>query len=354
MATPSKTNSKRRHLKVMLWTMVFVVVSAMLLPLTGYLPVDVTAVKAADQQTNPRANYWRAVREGDAGYTASSGPYTTNVLVQNGGQNWRQARNGPVASYGAGLLAATLAFIVLFYLIRGSVKLEHGRSGRTIPRWSVFERTLHWYTAILFILLAISGLSMLFGRAVLIPILGLQANSAWATFSIAIHNYLGPAFIVGVVLMILFWIKNNIPAGYDMQWIKEGGGLLSKDKHPPAGKANAGEKIFVFWIGVVLAGAIVCVTGLILDFPTYEQTREMMQTSHTLHVIAGIVWIAIILGHIYLGTIGTEGAFEGMVSGSVDTNWAKQHHSVWYEQVKNQESMDTSSAERGRAARQPG
>ncbi len=346
------TTSKRRHFKSMLWGTVFILLSAMILPLTGYLYVEVVSAQSAGQD-NPRANYWRAVREGNSGYTAASGPYTTNTLVANGGQNWRQVRNGPVASYGAGLLIFTLGVLAIFYLIRGSMKIEGGRSGRTVERWSAFERALHWYTAILFIVLAVTGLSMLFGRAVLIPVLGLSGFSAWATLSINLHNYLGPAFSIGVVVMILLWIKNNIWASYDFEWVKQAGGMFSKHKHPPAGKANAGEKIFVFWLGLVVCGLAVIITGFILDFPNYGQTRETMQLSQSVHAIASVVWIAFMLGHAYLGSIGIEGAFEGMTSGNVDANWARQHHSVWYEQVKHTESMDTSSAGSSQGLKQP-
>lgn len=351
--------SKARHLRVMLWSVVVILVGSMVLPLTGYVYVglvsDTQAQQAGqDSQTNPRANYWRAVREGNQGYVAASGPYTTDVLVQNGGQNWREIRNGPVASYGAGLLAATVIILLLFFAIRGAMRIEEGRSGRTIARWNSFERSMHWYVAILFIVLAITGLSMLFGRAVLIPWLGLAGFAAWASVAKTLHNFLGPLFIIGVVAMILFWIKNNLPASYDWEWFKSGGGVI-KGKHAPAGKANAGEKLFVFWIGIIICGIIVSATGVILDFPLWQQTREDMQLSHLLHSTFALIWMAIVLGHIYLGTIGTEGAFEGMVSGRVDVNWAKQHHNVWYDEVKNTaEATDQPKSAPGTAGQEAG
>lgn len=349
--------SKSRHLRVMLWSVAIILVSSMVLPLSGYVYVGLVSdsqAQDAQSQTNPRANYWRAVREGNQGYVAASGPYTTDVLVQNGGQNWREVRNGPLASYGAGLIFAAIIILLVFYAIRGSMRIEGGRSGRTVARWSSFERSMHWYVAILFIILAITGLSMLFGRAVLIPWLGAAGFAAWASVSITLHNFVGPLFIIGVVAMILVWIKNNLPSSADWQWFKSGGGIF-KGKHPPAGKANAGEKVFVFWIGIIACGIIVSATGVILDFPLWGQTRQDMQLSQLLHSSFALIWIAITLGHIYLGTIGTEGAFEGMVSGRVDVNWAKQHHNLWYEEVKNTaETTDKPGSTAGAAGQEAG
>lgn len=353
MAVAGKIKSRRA--RTMLWSMVIIVVSAMVLPLSGYVYVgivsDSQAQSAAQSESNPRANYWRAVREGNEGYVASRGPYTTNVLVQNGGQNWRQVRNGPVATYGAGILVAVLVILLAFYAIRGSMKLEGERSGKTVFRWSAFERGMHWFVAILFIILAITGLSMLFGRAVLIPLLGLEGFSAWATVSITLHNWLGPLFIVGVAAMILVWFKNNLPKSYDWEWFKQGGGIL-KGKHPPAGKANAGEKLFVFWGGLILCGIIVSATGIVLDFPIWGQSREDMQLAQVMHASFGMLWTAIILGHAYLGSIGTEGAFEGMISGRVSVEFAEQHHNMWYEEVKHQ-AEDTGHKPGGAPAGEP-
>lgn len=349
MAVAEKNKSS--HARIMLWSMAIILVASMVLPLSGYVYVGLvsdTQAQSAESETNPRADYWRAVREGNEGYVASQGAYTTNVLVQNGGQIWRQVRNGPVASYGAGLLIAVIVILAVFFAIRGPMRLQGERSGKTVFRWTAFERGLHWFVAILFIILAITGLSMLFGRAVLIPLLGLEGFSVWASVSITLHNWLGPLFIVGVAAMILIWFTNNLPKSYDWEWFKQGGGII-KGKHPPAGKANAGEKLFVFWAGLVVCGIIVSATGVVLDFPIWGQSREDMQLAQVLHASFAIVWTGIILGHIYLGSVGTEGAFEGMVSGRVSVEFAEQHHDKWYEEVKHQ-AEDTSSAGKGAVA----
>ncbi|MDH3638909.1 MAG: formate dehydrogenase subunit gamma [Gammaproteobacteria bacterium] len=352
MAIKDNVKAKSRHAKIMLWSALIILCGATLLPLTGYLYVDIMSAQAADpQQSNPRANYWRAIRQGNTGYTAASGAYTTNVLVQNGGQNWRQIRNGPVATYTPWVLAGFAFLIALFHLVKGPQRIDQPLSGKTVARWSLGERVLHWYTAILFILLSITGLSLLFGRAVLIPWLGLQGFSAWATFAIAVHNYLGPFFVAGVLLELIVWIRFNIPNRTDWAWLRKAGGMFSGE-HLPAGRSNGGEKIW-YWV-IATVGVAVCVTGLILDFPNFQQSRETMQLSNIIHTIAGVVWVAISLGHIYLGLIGSKGALEGMTKGRVSVEWAKQHHDLWYEEVKHTGEMDTGAGEPSRAAKQPG
>lgn len=344
MTTSRISPARKRR---MIWSAIIILLGALVLPLSGYVYVAVhdamAASSAAEQQTNPRANYWRAVREGYDGYTAASGPYTTSVLIQNGGQNWRQLRNGPVAIYAPWFLAFAILVIGAFYFWRGQVRLDRRPSGEMIERWSLSERVLHWYTATLFIILSITGLSLLFGRAALIPLLGLNGFSAYAEFAIALHNYLGPFFVVGVLLELIAWFRFNVPNQTDVEWFKQGGGMIG-DKHPPAGRSNGGEKVW-YWV-IATFGVAVCVTGLILDFPNFAQSRETMQLSNIIHSITAIIWVAVALGHIYIGTIGTEGALEGMTRGQVSVEWAKQHHKLWYEEARRQGTAEVRPAGR--------
>ncbi len=322
-----------RAKSVFAWSFLIILGGTVLLPLGSYVYTGLSAQAAAEEQSNPRANYWRAVRDGNKGYTAVIGP-ETDVLIQNGGQNWRQTRNGPVASIMPWVLAVVVAALFLFLIVRGQVKLEHKPSGRTLRRWSLPERVLHWYTAVLFILLAITGLSLLFGRAVLIPVLGASGFSAWAQFSIYVHNYLGPFFVVGVVLEILAWIRFNLPDKTDWDWLKQGGGMVGKGKHPHAGRINAGEKLFTFWIGMVVLGIAVSITGLFLLGWIGSGMRETMQIANVVHSVTAVVYVAIMLGHIYLGAWGVQGAFEAMWKGEVSEEWAKQHHDKWYDEAR--------------------
>ncbi|ADE14749.1 formate dehydrogenase, gamma subunit [Nitrosococcus halophilus Nc 4] len=338
MAMQNSTRSPReRHKRILLWSFIIIIAGALTLPLTGYVYVKVTSAQTKlDNKTNPRANYWRAVRDGVPGYSAVKGQ-ERGILIENGGQNWRQIRNGPIAGLTPWVLGLVLLAIMAFYLYRGPVRLKETPSGVTVKRWSLWERTLHWYTATLFILLAITGLSLLFGRALLIPLLGLEGFSTYAGFAMVVHNYLGPLFAVGIFLEMMIWMKYNLPNRVDWEWFKKMGGLVG-DEHPSAGRMNGGEKVW-FWL-IATVGVAVIVTGFILDFPNFGQTRSTMQSAHVTHVISAVIWLSAALGHIYIGSLGTEGALEGMVKGQVSAEWAKQHHDLWYEEVKGQQGQE--------------
>lgn len=335
----SKAAFRRRSI---VWSFFAVLLLAVALPFTGYLAVETGAVSPAaaqtesrafseDRATNPRSDTWRHARADGEGTTAASGPYVVNNLINNIGQNWRQIRNGPIKTWGAIIMGLSLAAIAVFFGLRGRVEIEGGRSGYTVPRWTAFDRTLHWSVAGSFVILAITGLALLFGRHVLMPVFGDAGFAAFAQGAMYVHNFLGPVFGVLLVAMILRWIKPNIPAKHDVEWFKQGGGLVG-DKHPSAGEANGGEKVW-FWVGVVVLGLTVTISGFILDFPNFGQDRDTMAWAHIFHASAALVWIAIFFGHAYIGTLGTEGALEGMTTGKVDTAWAKQHHDLWYEEL---------------------
>jgi len=330
----NRASSARRHKRIMLWTFLIVLVGVVVMPLTGYVYVNVVqAEEATAQKGNPHANFWRAVREGDQGYTAASGPYTTDTFINNGGQNYRLLRNGPIANIGPWVLAGVLALIFLFFLIRGKTRIDGPQSGRMVERWSGGERLIHWYTAILFIGMAITGLSLLFGRAALVPVFGLPGFAAYAAFAKLLHNWGGPLFIVGVVLEFFAWVRYNTFKAHDWDWLKKGGGMLKRGVHPHAGRANAGEKLW-FWFIVTFGLLGVCISGLLLDFPNFGQSREIMQIAALVHASFALLWVAVSFGHIYVGTIGVEGAFEGMATGKVSEEWMRQHHDLWLEEMQ--------------------
>jgi formate dehydrogenase subunit gamma len=252
----------------------------------------------------------------------------TRVLEQPAGRDWRQFHQVTLRWVAAIAILGMLAVLILFYLIRGMVRIENGRSGRTLVRFNAFERFVHWMTASCFIVLALSGLNITFGRELLTPLFGPEMFATWSQWAKYAHNYLSFPFTLGVVLMFLMWIAWNIPSGTDVRWIREGGGIVG-NSHPPARRFNAGQKA-IYWV-VVLGGAAAAVTGYLLMFPFYATDVSGMQLAQMVHGIVGAVFIAIMLAHIYIGTIGMQGAFEAMGNGQVDVNWAQQHHSLWLE-----------------------
>ncbi len=253
-------------------------------------------------------------------------------LEQPAGRDWRAFQDVTLPWIGAIAILGMLALLVVFYLIRGMVKIENGRSGRLVVRFNTFERFTHWMTATCFITLAISGLNIAFGKSLLLPLLGAEAFSGWSQWAKYAHNYLSFPFTIGVVVILLIWVANNIPNQIDIEWLKRGGGIAGHD-HPPAEKFNGGQK-GIYWI-VVIGGTTSAITGYLLMFPFYGTGIAGMQTAQMIHGVVAMLFVAAMLAHIYIGTIGMEGAFEAMSEGTVDENWAKQHHSLWLDEVKN-------------------
>jgi formate dehydrogenase subunit gamma len=251
------------------------------------------------------------------------------TLEQPAGRDWRHFHEVTLRWIGGIAILGMLAVLVIFYLSRGMVRIENGRSGRIIVRFNAFERFVHWMTAVCFVVLALSGLNITFGRPLLLPLMSPESFTAWSEWAKYAHNYLSFPFTLGVVLIFLMWLGGNLPTRVDLEWLKRGGGMIGHD-HPPAYRFNAGQKL-IYWV-VVLGGGAAAVSGYLLIFPFYGTTIETMQRAEMIHGIVAMLFIATMLAHIYIGTIGMEGAFEAMGSGTVDLNWAKEHHSLWLEE----------------------
>ncbi len=299
-------------------------------------------------QPGNNAPMWRQVGQGVNGYSslpASEAPEAGNLIqpivqypgsrVTNAGEAWRQVRNDWIIPYGAALLFVMLLALAIFYFTRGSIGLHGQETGRKIERFTPFERATHWSNAIAFVTLAISGIVMAFGKFFLLPIIG-GALFGWLTYALkTIHNFVGPLFVVTIVLMIITFIRDNFPQKGDLNWLAKGGGLFGGKSEPPSNRFNAGEKL-VFWGGVLFLGSIVIGSGLFLDklLPGFVYTRGEMQIAHMVHAVATLLMIALIMGHIYIGTLGMKGAFKAMREGYVDETWAREHHEYWYQDIE--------------------
>jgi formate dehydrogenase subunit gamma len=253
------------------------------------------------------------------------------TIEQPAGRDWRHFHEVTLRWIGGIVILGILAILIIFYLWRGMVRIESGRSGRTIVRFNAFERFVHWMTATCFIILAISGLNITFGKPLLLPLMSPEAFTAWSEWAKYAHNYLSFPFTIGVFLIFFMWIAGNVPNRVDVEWFRRGGGIVGHD-HPPAYRFNGGQKM-VYWI-VVLGGSAVAVSGYVLMFPFYGTGIQNMQAAEIVHGVVAMLFVAAMLGHIYIGTIGMEGAFEAMGTGTVDLNWAKEHHSLWLEEEK--------------------
>ena len=307
---------------------------AMAAPVSAQAPINPTTSAVKEQQL------LNALRGGTIDGRVSIPDQKSGTLIQPGGLDWRQWHEVTLRWIGGIAVLGMLAVLVIFYLSRGMVKIEAGRSGRKVVRFNALERFVHWMTATCFIILSISGLNITFGKPVLLPLLGPEAFTTWSELAKYAHNFLSFPFTIGVILIFLIWIGSNIPNALDVEWVKRGGGIIGKD-HPPAGHFNAGQKM-IYWI-VVLGGGISAVTGYLLLFPFYGTGISGMQIAEVVHATVGVLFIAAMLGHIYIGTIGMEGAFEAMGEGAVDVNWAKQHHKLWLEEETSRGSKGAST-----------
>ncbi len=302
---------------------------------------------------------WRALRYDAADVRVSAGGDVASVLIQDGGMRWLMFRDGPLRSYGGWLLIGTLGALVVFYLLRGRIGVDGESTGKTVTRFKAIERFAHWMLAGSFILLGITGLFTLFGRVGIIPFLGHEANSVLLIGGKWIHNNVSWAFMLALLMVFFMWVGHNIPNRGDIVWIKQFGGIIGKN-HPPAKKFNAGQKV-IFW-SVILFGGSIAISGVSLLFPyelplfaktfaflnttgvpelvglgtlpTSLAPQEEMQLAQLWHAIVAFVLMAIVIAHIYIGSVGMEGAYDAMGSGEVDETWAHQHHSIWLEEEK--------------------
>jgi formate dehydrogenase subunit gamma len=295
---------------------------------------DLAKAQAAQQQKQPLNNQpvWKEVRSGLPQTTSLPGR-ETNVLIQSQGQTWRAARVTVSTALGL-VIAGLVALLFGYYFWRGTIEL-HGRpTGRVIERFSSAKRFAHWTMGLTFVALACTGLIITFGKSLLLPLIGATLFSWLAALAKSVHNFTGPVFSVALVIFIVMFVKDNLPKAHDVQWMLKFGGMLDRsgNSHVPSGKFNAGEK-GLFWSLVVLASLVLVVTGYILNFPNFNQTRGTMQISNIIHMIAGLLAVAMACVHIYMGTVGMRGAYEAMRYGYVDETWAKEHHEYWYDEV---------------------
>ena len=317
------------------------------------------AVPGNTRGINSDADLWRFVRGQevpDFDATVSIPDKKAATLVQSYGENWRNFRNGPLSTWGAYGLIGMLTVLVLFFALRGRIKIEHGRAGETIERFNGIERFGHWLLATSFIILGITGLNKLYGRYFMPDIMGAEAFTGISIAGKWLHNSVAWAFMLGLVIIFVAWVKDNIPGKTDLKWLAVGGGLFSKNVHPDSRKFNAGQKL-IFW-STILLGVSLSLSGIALLFPfetammaktfgvlnmvgfnppTDLTPLQEMQLQTAWHGIVGLAMIIVIIAHIYIGSIGMEGAFDAMGSGEVDLNWAKEHHNLWVDEVQARE-----------------
>ncbi len=299
-------------------------------------------------QPGNNAPMWRQVGQGVTGYSSlpkSQAPEAGNLIqpfVQypgstytNAGEAWRQVRNNFIIPYGGAFMLIVLGAIALFYWGKGTMRLHGQETGRQIERFTPFERSAHWANAIAFVILAVSGIFMAFGKYFILPVVG-STIFGFVTYLLKnAHNFAGPLFAVSLPIVFFTFVKDNLPKREDWGWLLRFGGMLG-GQEVPSHRFNAGEKV-LFWLGVFLLGGIVIASGLVLDMliPGLIYERSTMQIAHMIHAVATVIMMAMFMGHIYMGTLGMQGAYKAMRTGYVDETWAKEHHELWANDIAN-------------------
>jgi formate dehydrogenase subunit gamma len=281
-------------------------------------------------QPGNNAAMWREVRSGKPQTTTVQG-VEAGVLMQSRGQAWRKLRP-LIALGGAAVLLGAIGALFLFYRWRGPIRVAEPPTGRLIERFSFADRAAHWTMGISFVMLAVTGVILTFGRTLLIPVIGHTLFSWLAITAKSLHNFLGPLFMLSAAWFIVRFVRDNLPRRWDIDWLLKGGGMFT-GAHVPSGRFNAGEKT-LFWGLACFFSLILGASGLVLDFPSVGQGRSLMQDAQVIHMSVAMLAISASLFHMYLGTIGVEGAFAAMRDGTVDETWAREHHEIWYEDVK--------------------
>ncbi len=321
-------------------------------PLAGATPGGTDAAGQAD------SDIWREIRQGGSGTVAGQNPLG-GTLIQSEGHTWELTRNGPLAMYSAWLLLGMIGLLGLFFALRGRIRIDSGLSGIMIRRFSSIETTGHWLLATSFIILALTGLNLLFGRELLMPLIGKEAFATLTAWGKYIHNYVAFAFMVSLVMIFVMWVVHNIPRPSDLVWLIRGGGLFGGG-HPPARKFNAGQKL-IFW-SVILCGVSISLSGWALlnpfdtgmfaatfvkmnaflgtSLPTDLSPIQEQQYQQIWHTVMSVLLMTIVIAHIYIGSIGMQGAAGAMTHGEVDLNWAREHHSIWVEEMEAQEDAE--------------
>jgi formate dehydrogenase subunit gamma len=232
-----------------------------------------------------------------------------------------------------GILIGVPAVFLLHYLVIGPKVFPHG--GKKIKVFSMFNRTIHQMAALSFIVIVPTGFVMVFGS--------FFGGGAFVTLCKDLHGFFTILFAIAVIPMFLMWVKDALFNFDDVKWMMIVGGYLSKEKKPiPAGKFNAGQKMW-FWIAT-LGGIAMIVTGAmmyLLDFDMSMLTSmtglsqiDLLRLAAILHNVVGFAVVALFITHVYMSLFAIKGAVHSIIDGHMEEEEVKILHSSYYKKLQ--------------------
>jgi formate dehydrogenase subunit gamma len=212
--------------------------------------------------------------------------------------------------------------------VAGARKNEDVVVGGEIVRHRLSSRVLHWTVAVTFFLALFTGLP------IWIPIFSWMASFFGGLSTCRVlHPWFGLAFAVASVWMFVHWFSDMMLTGNDREFLTPGGMIRYfkyQGEDAEVGKYNGGQKL-LFWAAALGALGLL-LSGVVMWFPE-RFSQGPRELSYVVHDLAFILFFAMIIGHIYLGTAAEPGTFRAIVRGTVTKEWARLHHPKWYRQV---------------------
>jgi formate dehydrogenase subunit gamma len=200
------------------------------------------------------------------------------------------------------IITAVPAVFFLHYLIIGAKHFDH--DGEQIYFFSLFTRIIHFVAAISFSLLVMTGLMVIFGSYL--------GGGTLIRTARSIHLISAIVFVLPGLLMFIVWLKDMLPQLHDIAWMFILGGYLSKKKKPvPAGKFNAGQKMY-FWFAT-LGGGVMAYTGYVIW--GMGAPLDTVRLYAIIHNVLGMGILAFYLTHVYMSVFAIAGSLESMRTG---------------------------------------
>lgn len=215
------------------------------------------------------------------------------------------------------VIILAVLFCMFHYLIFGPCRIENGSKMKNdyVQRFKLRERISHGVTMLLFLIVAFTGILQVLGRV--------------SSHTGPHHGFLGFTLVIVFIINFVNWSRDSLFKGYDIIWLKSMGGYLSKNHvQLPAGRFNAGQKIY-FWL-IWLSLIALLVTAILMEIGHDPHTLVIRQTLiWSIHGLIGCFATTIVIGHAYLSTLANPQTMRVLWFGNIPRSYAEEYHSKW-------------------------